>query len=324
MTATYSTDDGATLAPNLVSLVDRSYTDDMVLVEPPGTVLAIFGADVYRSTDSGCTWFGIGALDGDAFTMTTVRGSTLAWGRALTLGAVAYRIDGTTVTRLGVDGAVDFIAGMGIHATARDTLRLADRRCDVWESTDGGGSWSRSSSGPTGPFGPALAYDAVFSGDLDHVVCGVSGEGVWHSADGGATWTQATGLITMDGANAFNVELSPVDPSVVWVKALDYDLGGPAQISALYRSTDGGLSFTEVVRRDSTVRFRNSVFIAPHPTDANVVYFPIDDTIHRYDASGAGTLTSATNGVEFVGVLAVLPTTPHVLLIGLERDGDIP
>ena len=79
---------------------------------------------------------------------------------------------------------------------------------------------------------------------------GPGGErGVYRSTDGGATWTRT--LAGNETTGASDVAIDPEDPNIVYAGLYDYlrqpwyfRSGGPG--SGLYRSTDGGVSWTKL------------------------------------------------------------------------------
>ena len=110
----------------------------------------------------------------------------------------------------------------------------------IWESTDAGKTWhSIGDALPTQAMG-AVAYDAPLhrilagSGDNSFGGSGISGHGIYYSDDDGASWHTATGI--PDLALSFKLVVSPADASGNTVYA--------ATSKGLFRSTDGGASFT--------------------------------------------------------------------------------
>jgi hypothetical protein len=110
----------------------------------------------------------------------------------------------------------------------------------VWESSDVGKTWR--SIGDTLPIGStgAVGWTPADGGTLivatgDHAFSNdYAGVGVYWSVDDGVTWVKSKGA--PDGALSYRVAVDPTNPLVVYVAT---GLG-------LYRSTDGGKSFTNV------------------------------------------------------------------------------
>ena len=150
----------------------------------------------------------------------------------------------------------------------------------AYRSTDGGASWSASSSGLTA----SMVNDFAVAGSVVYAATSV---GVYRSADGGANW-QLGGQASPSTSPilARTVAVKPDEPSVVYAGTGGFGSG-------LYKSTDGGSTF---------VGKANGIFIpiinalAVSPNDVNTVY--------------AGTqlgLFKTTNGGDNWAQLPVLP-----------------
>lgn len=119
-----------------------------------------------------------------------------------------------------------------------------------------------------GPFrgGRVLAVSGV-PGQPEHFYFGSVNGGVWETHDAGRTWTpifdgQPIGSI---GALA----LAPSDSNVIYVGTGEADMRSDiAQGNGMYRSSDGGKSWSRIGLEDSQQIAR----IRVHPTDPNLVY----------------------------------------------------
>ncbi len=111
----------------------------------------------------------------------------------------------------------------------------------IWMSTDMGNNWrSIGESLPSQVVGAVGWTEAnggtviAVSGDPSYGAGGYTGYGAFWSGNLGTTWTKATGI--PDGALGFAIEADPLNPNVVYA-GTSY---------GLYRSTDGGRSYTNV------------------------------------------------------------------------------
>jgi photosystem II stability/assembly factor-like uncharacterized protein len=125
----------------------------------------------------------------------------------------------------------------------------------VWKTTDGGKTWTQMGLAST----QAIARIRVHPTDCDRVWVAALGDpytatpdrGVYRSADGGRTWQKT--LFRDNGTGAVDLVLTPGRPdtmfAALWeVGRTSWSLssGGPG--SGLFRSTDGGATWTEITR----------------------------------------------------------------------------
>src|SRR5205085_1455055 len=123
----------------------------------------------------------------------------------------------------------------------------------VWKTTDGGATWlaltdhtAISSIGAiaVAPSNRNIIYvgtgEAAPRGDMTH------GDGVYRSSDGGKTWTNI-GL--QDSRQIGALIVDPKNPNIVLVAALGHAFGPNAE-RGVYRTTNGGKSWTRVLSKD--------------------------------------------------------------------------
>ncbi len=218
---------------------------------------------VFRSADNGLTWTGAtnGLVDGagrmllpKAFLVTptgrVIRGGDNAsWNNKV--GSPIFYSDNQgaqwTEVPLPFASSARNPAGIGISDLVlhKGAIYFSDVLSEgVWKSTDNGLTWTAAGEGlPTAPFvNFAKTYYAVASAG-DALLTATAVRGVFRSADSGATWAQAVNGIP-------GVVDSPLVGGRSW-NATDV-LGAPdgtafaISDSRLYRSRDGGATWTEV------------------------------------------------------------------------------
>jgi photosystem II stability/assembly factor-like uncharacterized protein len=126
----------------------------------------------------------------------------------------------------------------------------------VFKSTDGGETWTPAADkyfgGTIGAFGVSASNpDIVYVGTGEFPIRGnVSrGDGVFKTTDGGKTWT-ALGLAGT--RQIARVRVHPTNPDIVYVAAQG-DPFGPSTDRGVYKSTDGGKTWSKILfRNDST------------------------------------------------------------------------
>ncbi len=120
---------------------------------------------------------------------------------------------------------------------------------------------------------------------------GATGGGLWKTTDGGITWRPVTdGQI--GSSSVGSVAVAESDPDVVWMGTGEGQLrGNVMQGDGIYRSTDGGITWSHAGLRESRVIPR----IRIHPDDPDTVFAavlgdPYGDTPERgvYKTSDGG------------------------------------
>lgn len=254
-----------------------------------------------------------------------------------------FRVDGTTITQMTVptepsggptprDEPIN-LAGLGADTANGERIRVASTRsAKMYESTDGGQTWSQVGVAPPTPSDPLVYRFAFDPNDIDHVVAGMASHGAYASFDGGASWKKSTGIsIAPDGrANFFEVVISPADPNVVWAVGLDVteEMSDPNLNGRyFYRSGDGGKRFDKAFADSAEVSLRNGQTIAPHPTNPDVVYFEFGTCwggrgtdLYRWDhATGQISWTNQPVYEDYYAI-AFNPADPSVMYIALTSE----
>lgn len=318
--------EGTVVTPSKVPFPPgKSFTTGLVALQRPNTLVAIHDKDIYRSVDAGCSWTKLVSVAEKGMTLTAGVGDRAwAW-RAST--SLLYRIDGLQVTT--ISAPQQNIMGLGVHPTKAGTLRLGARYGAIHQSTDAGKTWTKLSGGaPTGSVTYHVAFDPK---DLDHALVGSSHKGFFVTTDAGKTWKASTGLTAADKANGFSSVISPADGKVVWASAMDLaDSSGVSNGRRVFRSTDGGKTFTKAVthQQHKDVIMTNGLPLYPHPTRKELVYFTFGTcasmygtNLYRYDAT-AKKLTWGNHPYPGYGALAFSPADPAFLYLAIHGNDD--
>ena len=199
----------------------------------------------------------------------------------------------------------------------------------VWESLDSGRTWNPifddqpiASIGAiaVAPSNPRVLY--VGTGEADMRSDIAFGDGVYKSVDGGKSWTHA-GLAETKQIGAIVVD--PHDADVVYVAALGRPYG-PNPQRGVYKSTDGGKSWSQVLYKGPDV---GAISLAMAPDDPKVVYAALWQTRRPpwnvYPPSngpGSGLYKTADGGATWTQLTTGLPE--HVGRIGLSISNAAP
>lgn len=124
----------------------------------------------------------------------------------------------------------------------------------VWRTTDAGNSWENISDGFFGGSIGAVAVspsdnNILYVGEGEETVRGnvSSGNGVWKSKDAGKTW-EHIGL--NDTRHISRIRIHPENPDIIYVAAMG-DLFKDTEQRGVYKTTDGGSSWTKVLYSDA-------------------------------------------------------------------------
>ena len=144
----------------------------------------------------------------------------------------------------------------------------------LFKTTDGGLNWKNISDGffETGSVG-AIAVapsdpNVVWVGMGESPVRGVMtthGDGVYRSTDAGKTWTH---LGLADSRHIGKIRVHPRDPDTAWL-AVQGHLWGPNAERGVYKTTDGGKTFRQVLFVDQDT---GAVDLSLDPTNPRILY----------------------------------------------------
>ena len=186
----------------------------------------------------------------------------------------------------------------------------------VFKTTDSGLSWVPVSDGQfkTGSVGALAVADSdpnvIYAGMGEACVRGnaTHGDGVYKSVDAGRTWRNV-GL--EDSYHIGAVRVHPKNPDIVYVAALGH-LWGPNEMRGVYRTTDGGATWKQVLKRSNTV---GAVDIAMDPGNPRVLYasmWEISRKPWRMDSGGPGSgLFKSTDGGDTWTEISHAPGLPR-------------
>src|SRR3989454_808516 len=142
----------------------------------------------------------------------------------------------------------------------------------VWKTTNAGVTWQSVSSGlgseTVGDLAVAPSDSTIVwvgTGEKNSLRSQYWGDGVYKSTDGAKSWTRM-GL--GDSRAIGRIVIHPTGPDTVYVAALGH-LWGPNSERGVYKTTDGGKSWTRVLFVDDTTGF---VDLEMDPSDPNTLY----------------------------------------------------
>ncbi|MCX6634555.1 MAG: hypothetical protein NT090_05640 [Acidobacteria bacterium] len=253
------------------------------------------------------------------------------------------------------------IGGIGYDVKMRpdnpDIMFVTDTFSGVNVSKDGGKTWAASNQGILNRAGASGDAIPVFCLTVDPnrpdtVWIGTQNKrGVYRSSDGGASWVaKVQGIVEQQGITFRGFTVDPSDSntvyaagelsSIAWAgKTMVGRSGLDVTKGVVYKTTDGGGSWTAIWRGDSLARY---VWIDPR--DSNVLYVSTgifdreaaNVDVERGFFGGVGILKSTDGGRNwtalgqanglaslYIGSLFLHPQDPDTLLAGAGGPGSI-
>jgi photosystem II stability/assembly factor-like uncharacterized protein len=171
----------------------------------------------------------------------------------------------------------------------------------LWKTTDGGVTWravsdrffNSSSVGAVAvsESNPDIVYVGMGETELRGNI--IQGDGVYRSADGGKTFTHVGLEKTLAIAR---IRVHPSNPDVVYVAALG-DPYGPSPERGVFKSTDGGKSWSRSLFRDSKTGAVDLSMDAKNPDVLYAGLWEVFRTPHSLSSGGPGSgLFKTTDG----------------------------
>ena len=174
----------------------------------------------------------------------------------------------------------------------------------VWKTNDGGANWTplfdKEPISSIGAIAVAPSdHNVIYAGTGEAAIRGNTtyGTGVFKSIDGGKTWTNV-GLKDSRQIGALIVD--PRNADVVLVAALGHAFG-PNQERGIFRTTDGGKTWTKVLSKDENTGGIDVVF---DPHNPNIVFASLwqarrQPWFFSSGGPGSGLYRSEDNGVTW-------------------------
>ena len=154
----------------------------------------------------------------------------------------------------------------------------------VFKSTDGGMSWTYVGLRETEHIGRILVHptnaQVAWVAALGPAWRAGGTGGLYKTTDGGTTWTRVLKPAN-DSTGVVDVAMHPTDPNTLFASTYQrqrgaYFLNSGGSGSALWRSTDGGATWTEVKGGGFPATTKGRINMAFAPSDGNIVYAMVE------------------------------------------------
>lgn len=211
---------------------------------------------------------------------------------------------GTTYTVLFDDQSTFSLGDVAVHQADTSivwvgTGERASRQSNGWgdgvyKSTDGGQTWTNMGLRDSRHIGRIALHptntDVVYVAAMGHLWGPNDERGLYRTTDGGRTWER---VLAGDGdTGAVDVAIDASDPNTLYAalyqrrrRPWGFHGGGPG--SGLYKSSDGGDTWTELSHRNGLPEGDyGRIGISIYRSDPNIVYVSVEQG-ERYNASTA-------------------------------------
>ncbi|MFO7769046.1 MAG: hypothetical protein R6W82_08870 [bacterium] len=194
----------------------------------------------------------------------------------------------------------------------------------VWKSTDGGSTWTHLGLEETRHIGRIRVHpadpDIVYTAALGDLWAANPERGVFKTTDGGRSWEKV--LYIDEDTGAVDLVMDPADGDVLYAAAYQrrrrtwgFDGGGPG--SGIYRTTDGGRSWTELTDGIPAGE-KGRIGLAISAADPQVLNATIE---HRTEG---GTYRTSDGGATWERVSRVNPRPMYYSHISIDpTDADV-
>jgi hypothetical protein len=212
------------------------------------------------------------------------------------------------VRTIAIDASHKIYIGFGFYH-----FQLGNMAGDIYSSTNNGTSWQNANTGYVG--GVIYSILAHSSGNLF-----AGSAGIWKSANSGALWAYS-----MTGVKVANQTVKMMKNSVgdIFVMCRNNPLGTRLPYGGVFRSTDNGVSWTQIVN-GINAQGLYEIFIDSHDN------IWLSGSVLRTNASGTGTIwgtpelyKSTNNGASWIKNISIVAASDSYNFIKETKNGKL-
>ncbi|HET9794967.1 MAG TPA: hypothetical protein VFS34_10930 [Thermoanaerobaculia bacterium] len=219
-----------------------------VAVDPENAAVVYAAAGdggVFKSTSGGASWSPIGLDSTFVFSLAIdlSSGSTIYAGASD--GVYKTSDGGAHWTLVSPGGSIPDVRALAIDPVAPSTVYAGTEGSGVFRSTDGGAHWANISSSQ--PFVNSGTVSGLAVDPSSHATLyAATANGAWKTANGGAAWTEINDGLEIDFERPTLSAITIVagTPPTIYVGSTG--AFGKSEGTGVYRSTNGGTSWTTV------------------------------------------------------------------------------
>ncbi len=156
----------------------------------------------------------------------------------------------------------------------------------VYRSLDGGSNWEYMGLESTQHIGRIIIHpenpDIVWVAAMGNLYTHNPERGVFKTTDGGKSWSKT--LYVNDSTGAIDLAINPEDPDMLWASMWErtrkaWNFKGHGTGSSIYKSTDGGNSWEEVMDGIANREYAGRIGLDVSHSSPNVLYALIDSQL---------------------------------------------
>lgn len=230
----------------------------------------------------------------------------------------------------------DRVVSIAAHPTDPSVVYVATAGGGVWKTIDAGQTWVPLTDDQTtlvmGAIAVARSDPLVIyagTGEANGSDDSFYGRGVLVSRDGGATWTLQHNQFAFDRRAIAGIVVDPDDPEIAYVAVAANAVNGLSGNTGIWKTTDGGTTWTNTTSSITSSGFWSSVAIDPlTPSTLYAAVGNVTGSVANgvYKTSNGGTtwtrLPEASSGLNAGRItIAVAPSMPHVLYVAVHGTG---
>ncbi|MCX7853563.1 MAG: YCF48-related protein, partial [Caldilineales bacterium] len=215
-----------------------------------------------KTTNGGATWIGLDTGDGgftaiDPFNPTywygtrfSIRGQVMQFQRNDANGSPSPNAWPILSNGINVNDRVLFYAPLAVDPNTAGRVYWGTHR--LYRSNNRGNNWTAISGDLTKNIHPiysAISAIGLLPGNANHILVGTADGNVQRTTDGGATWTNLTKAPL---PNRFVTDVAIADAQTLYVAFSGFSANTPGAPGHVYKSTDGGQTWTDVSRTGQT------------------------------------------------------------------------
>lgn len=204
---------------------------EILALDEPGKILAMYSGAIYRSDTGGCTFSKLAGQQNGFQTSPRLVKSSRGIAYGYEKGGHAFRLDRDRYVPLRTPRQV---FGLGADPANFQHIRISDQIGQLWDSIDSGKKWQKVGRSIVEPTERLFVRSTVFDpNDINHAIVVTLQGNPLMTTDGGTSWR----IVASPCNRWMQVAFSPLDGNVVWANCN----------TGLLYSTNAGQSFDIVL-----------------------------------------------------------------------------